>query len=137
MKKYNIFRTLFEVCCSNLKQPKLRRLEMSTINLNKDNINEVVEGNKNIALDFKAEWCGPCKMFGPIFEKVSNDYDDVVFAKVDIDESPEIANYFNIRGVPTVAFIKNKELVYIEAGMHTEKKLRKIIDKEKDNADAQ
>lgn len=110
---------------------------MSTINLNKDNINEVVEGNKNIALDFKAEWCGPCKMFGPIFEKVSNDYDDVVFAKVDIDESPEIANYFNIRGVPTVAFIKNKELVYIEAGMHTEKKLRKIIDKEKDNADAQ
>lgn len=63
-------------------------------------------------VDFTATWCGPCKMFAPIFQKLQGEFGaDVIFLKLDVDEVPEIANYFQISGVPTtVFFAKNKEI---------------------------
>jgi thioredoxin 1 len=65
-----------------------------------------------ILIDLSAEWCGPCKMFGPIFEKLSQDYQgEFIFAKVDVDENPVVAQKYNVTGVPTTLFIKGGELI--------------------------
>ncbi len=63
---------------------------MSTIELTADNFNEVVSGNDFVVIDFWAEWCGPCRKFGPIFERVSEKHDDLVFAKVDTEAQREL-----------------------------------------------
>ena len=72
---------------------------------------EVLESKVPVVIDFFAEWCGPCKMFGPIFESVAEDYEDKVkFVKVNIDESPEIAEKYFVMSIPTLKFIDNAEV---------------------------
>ena len=80
--------------------------------VNNDNFKaEVLESKVPVVIDFFAEWCGPCKMFGPIFESVAEDYEDKVkFVKVDIDESPEIAEKYFVMSIPTLKFIDNAEV---------------------------
>ena len=78
---------------------------------NKNFKEEVLESKVPVIIDFFAQWCGPCKMFGPIFESVAEDYEDKVkFVKVDIDESPEIAEKYFVMSIPTLKFINNGEL---------------------------
>ena len=78
---------------------------------NKNFKEEVLESKVPVVIDFFAEWCGPCKMFGPIFESVAEDYEDKVkFVKVDIDESPEIAEKYFVMSIPTLKFIDNAEV---------------------------
>jgi len=64
---------------------------MATVSLTKENFNDIVGSNSIVVMDFWAEWCGPCKQFGPIFEKVSNEYEDVVFGKINTEEQQELA----------------------------------------------
>jgi thioredoxin 1 len=65
-----------------------------------------------IIIDFSAEWCGPCKMYAPIFKKLQEEYkDDFIFAKVDVDENPAMARKYAITGVPTTLILKNNELI--------------------------
>lgn len=72
---------------------------------------ELINQDKPVLVDFFAEWCGPCKMFGPIFESVAEDYEDKVkFVKVNIDESPEIAEKYFVMSIPTLKFIDNAEV---------------------------
>jgi thioredoxin 1 len=101
---------------------------VAIINLNKDNIEDVLNNNKNIIIDFWASWCGPCRIFGPIFEKVSDKYKDVVFAKVNVDEEPELASQFNVRGIPMITFIKDKKITYSQSGLLFEHQLKEVID---------
>lgn len=78
---------------------------------NKNFKEEVLESKVPVVIDFFAQWCGPCKMFGPIFESVAEDYEDKVkFVKVDIDESPEIAEKYFVMSIPTLKFIENAEV---------------------------
>ena len=78
---------------------------------NKNFKEEVLESKVPVIIDFFAQWCGPCKMFGPIFESVAEDYEDKVkFVKVDIDESPEIAEKYFVMSIPTLKFIDNAEV---------------------------
>lgn len=93
---------------------------MATINVNEAELPALLESNKVVVLDFWAPWCAPCKQFGPIFEDVSNEYDDVVFAKVNTDDNREIIEQFNIKSIPTVAVVKDGEVVYNEAGAMNE-----------------
>jgi len=104
---------------------------MSTINITKGNFNDIINNNANVVLDFWAGWCGPCKMFGPTFEKVSKDYKDVIFGKINVDEEPELSGEFGIRGIPTVGFIANTQVTFLEAGIMREKELRAVIDDNK------
>ena len=81
------------------------------------NFNNVVENSPVVVIDFMASWCGPCKMFGPIFEQVSKSFPNVVFAKVDIDRSPQIARHFKVGSVPTVGIAVNNRMVFKQSGV--------------------
>ena len=100
---------------------------MATIKLTKDNFNEIVESNDITIIDFWAEWCGPCKQFGPIFEKVSNEYEDIAFGKVNTEEEQELAGYFQIRSIPTTIIIREGIIVFSQPGLLPEEGLKDII----------
>jgi thioredoxin 1 len=80
------------------------------IELNKKNFQKEIDKG-NIIIDFWAEWCGPCHALKPMFEDLSKDHKKIRFAKVNVDENPEIALEFSVRGIPTVVFLKKGEEV--------------------------
>ncbi len=77
---------------------------------------EVLNSDKPVVVDFWAEWCGPCKQFGPVFEDVSNNVEGVTFAKVNIDENPEAPGRYGIRSIPTMLIFKNGEVAAMKVG---------------------
>ena len=74
-----------------------------------------------IVIDFSAVWCGPCKMIAPVYEELANEYTDVIFLKVDVDENPEVTEMFQVMSMPTFLFLKNKESVERWSGASVDK----------------
>ncbi len=92
---------------------------MSTVQVSNTTFpSEVLLSKEPVAVDFHAEWCGPCKMLAPVLEKFSEVYaGKVKVAKVDVDSNPELAGRFQIRGVPTMIFFKEGKMVDQVVGM--------------------
>ena len=101
---------------------------MATIALNKDNFESTIVDNDMVLVDFWAEWCGPCKMFAPVYDKVSESYPNVVFAKVDTEEQQELASYFQIRSIPTLMIFRDKIGIFSQPGALPEAALTDLID---------
>ena len=103
---------------------------MATI-LNKTNFQQEIKENNGLAIvDFFATWCGPCKMLTPIIDKLAEEFDGKVkIAKVDIDESPELAQEYKVMSVPTVIFVKNGEVVETLVGVQNRAKFVELIEK--------
>jgi len=89
---------------------------MATVNLTRENFESVVTGNDIVVVDFWAPWCGPCRQFAPTFEKASEKHEGVVFAKVNTEDEPEVAQQFSIRAIPTLMVFREKVILYSEAG---------------------
>ncbi len=86
---------------------------MAIVHLDEKNFRgELANSETPVVIDFFAEWCGPCKMLGPVFEELDSEFEGKMkFVKVDIDESPEIAERFNVRGVPTLVILRGDQEV--------------------------
>ena len=102
---------------------------MAYVELTKENFEEVVTSNDIVVVDYWAEWCGPCKSFGPVFEKVSEDFPNAVFAKVDTENEQEIASFFQIRSIPTLMIFREKVIVFSQPGALPEGALRDVVTK--------
>jgi len=100
---------------------------MALENLTSENFNEKVQSNPIVILDFWAPWCGPCKSFGPIFEKVSEQYPDILFGKINTEEEQELGGYFQIRSIPTTMILKEGIVVFNQAGVMPEDGLKDIL----------
>ncbi len=105
---------------------------MATLELTKDNFEEVVGGDGLVLVDFWAEWCGPCRMFGPIYERASEEHDDIVFGKVDTEAQPELAGAFGIASIPTLMVVRDKVVLYSQAGALPEPALADLIAQARD-----
>ena len=81
------------------------------------NFDQLVSEGKPLVIDFWAEWCGPCRMIGPIFEELATEYDGkVTIGKLDVDNNDDVVSKFGIRIIPTILFIKNGEVVDKQVG---------------------
>lgn len=100
------------------------------INVTDANFEEVVlKSDKPVLVDFWAEWCGPCRMVGPIVEELATEYEGkAVITKMNVDENPEITAKYGIRNIPTILFFKNGEIVDKTVGALPKGKLAEKID---------
>jgi thioredoxin 1 len=102
---------------------------MATVELTAENFNSTVTGNGLVLVDFWAEWCPPCRMFGPVFEKASEKHSDAVFGKVDTEAQPEIASTFNISSIPTLMIIRDNIVLFAQPGALPANALEELITK--------
>lgn len=97
-------------------------------NLTADDFRATIDDNDIVLVDFWADWCGPCKMFAPIYEETAADFDDVVFGKVDTEEQQELAAAFQIRSIPTLMAFRDNVLVFNQAGVLPKESLVDLIE---------
>jgi thioredoxin 1 len=102
---------------------------MATVELTKDNFEQVVNGNDFVIVDFWAPWCGPCRGFAPVFEAASDKHANIVFAKVNTDEQRELGSMFDIRSIPTLMIFREKVVIFSQAGALPGKAFGELIDK--------
>lgn len=85
---------------------------MSVIKINKENFkNEVLNSDKPVLLDFYADWCGPCRMVGPIVSEIADERNDIKVGKINVDEQSELAAQFGVMSIPTLVVIKDGKIV--------------------------
>jgi len=101
---------------------------VATVDITKETLAETIENNEIVLIDFWAAWCGPCRAFGPTYEKVSEKYPNIVFAKVDTEDQQEVAQEFGIRSIPTLVAFREKIGIFSQAGSVPEDVLEDLID---------
>lgn len=100
-----------------------------TIEINKENYNELVASDKLLLIDFGAEWCGPCKALAPIVEELSEEFADRAnIGKCDVEENDDLAVKYTVRNVPTIVFVKGSEVVDRHVGAISKMDLKAKIE---------
>jgi thioredoxin 1 len=102
---------------------------MPVVELTKDNFEQVITSNATVVVDYWAPWCGPCRGFAPVFERVAEQNPGVVFAKVNTDEEQEIASHFQIRSIPTLMVFRDQIIVFSQPGALPQSALEQVVGK--------
>ena len=105
---------------------------MAVVELTKENFEQVITSNATVIVDYWAPWCGPCRGFAPVFEKVSEAHPDVIFAKVNTDEEQEIAAHFQIRSIPTLMVFREQIIVFSQPGALPQGAFEQVVSKAKE-----
>jgi len=105
---------------------------MPVVELTKENFESVITSNPTVIVDYWAPWCGPCRGFAPIFERVAEANPDVVFAKVNTDDEQEIGAHFQIRSIPTLMVFRDKIIVFSQPGALPQSALEQVVAKAKE-----
>ena len=100
---------------------------MPTLDISEPVFAETIENNELVILDFWAEWCGPCRSYGPIYERVSDAFPDVVFGKINTEEQQSLAGMFGIRSIPTTIAFKEGIGVFMQPGAIPEDALKDLV----------
>jgi thioredoxin 1 len=98
-----------------------------TVEINGQNFKEVVERDGIVLIDWWAPWCGPCRVFGPTYEKVAQKHPDITFGKINTEDQPELAGSFEIRSIPTLMILRDKVLLFSQPGALPEAALEDLI----------
>jgi thioredoxin 1 len=105
---------------------------MSTIELTAENLSSTLEENDIVIIDWWAEWCGPCRMFAPVFEQAAAEHPDIVFGKVDTERQQALAGSAGIMSIPTLMVFREQVLVFSQPGALPAAALEQLIEKVKE-----
>ncbi|MFT3840111.1 MAG: thioredoxin [Myxococcaceae bacterium] len=103
-------------------------MSANTKDLTKDTFEAAIKQDGIVMIDFWADWCMPCRMFAPTYEKAAEKYTDISFTKVNTQEQQELAGMFGIQSIPTLAVFRDGVLLYAEAGALPPQALEKLIE---------
>ena len=104
---------------------------MAMLELNEQNFDQTIKENDFVLLDFWAAWCEPCKIFQKVVEEIAPHYPEFVFASINIEEQPKLAQDFHIQSVPSVMIIRSQVIVYADAGALPTSALSDLLDQTK------
>ena len=100
--------------------------------VNKENFKTEIEEHPGlVVIDLYADWCGPCRMLAPILTQLEQEYADVKFCKINVDDEPELAAEFNVSSIPMVALVKNNVFIDLSVGLVPREKLHALIEANK------
>ncbi len=102
---------------------------MAVVELTKDNFEQTITDSDFVIVDFWAPWCAPCRSFAPTYEKVSEEYDNILFAKVNTEDEQEIAMHFQIRSIPTLMIFREKVIIFSQPGALPESAFKQLVDR--------
>ena len=100
---------------------------MKALKLNKENFDSAIQSEKPVLLDFYAEWCGPCRLVLPIVEEIAGERDDIVVAKINVDDEPELAERFGVFSIPALFVLKNGEVVNKATGARPKEQILALL----------
>ncbi len=100
---------------------------MSVVKVNKDNINEALNSEKKVLLDFFASWCGPCRMLSPVVDKIAEENPDLFVGKVNVDEEPELAMQFGVSSIPVLVVMKDGKVLKQSLGAIPKQQVEELL----------
>lgn len=101
---------------------------MSYMKVNKNNFDEVKASEKVVLLDFYADWCGPCRMVGPVIEEIAKEHPEILVGKINVDEEQELASAFSVMSIPTLVVMRDGKVVRQVAGARPKAQILALLE---------